>query len=157
MKKKLLFLIPALILLGILVAYFIFNQKPFYLADRYYGEGAIIKISREELLDLEEQKESFALLIFQPVTCGRITAYDFYNHIEKFLNKKQMSFYQINFIELEGTKAGQSVKYSPSVAIYQEGKIIAYLDAKLAEHTEYYYSAENFETWFQKYVLFKED
>lgn len=46
----------------------------------------------------------------------------------------------------------ETLKYYPSVAIYQEGKIIAYLRADSNDDKSYYESVEGFREWFTKYI-----
>ena len=66
MNKKL-FIIPILLLITIIIV--IIKSLPdnkFYLEDNYYGKSKIIEIDKDKLEDLIDDKESFALFIYQP-------------------------------------------------------------------------------------------
>ncbi|HAB66485.1 MAG TPA: hypothetical protein DCE23_03860, partial [Firmicutes bacterium] len=42
------------------------DSKTFYLEDSYYGESKMIELNIDELNDLIDKKESFAVFLYQP-------------------------------------------------------------------------------------------
>ncbi len=155
MKKKLLILFSSILLLVIilfLVLLIFQKEKPFYLNDEYYGNSSLIEIDNAKLKTLEENKTSFVVFVYLPY-CN--TSYDFNNNILEFLDTYKMGFYKVLFSNIKDTSIASYVKYCPSVVIYHNGKIVAYLDAGSDKDTTYYESAESFKKWFAKYVSLK--
>lgn len=157
MKKTLLILIPFILLLAIIP--FILFTKPqkeqqFYLDGEYYGDSSLIEIDKENLKILEDDEKSFVVFVYQPL-CS--TSYDLNNYVTEFLDTYKMNFYKLLFSDVKDTSIAEYVKYCPSVVIYHNGQIVAYLDADSAKDAAYYESAENFKKWFTKYVLLEND
>ena len=46
----------------------------------------------------------------------------------------------------------ENIAYAPSVAVFIEGDLIAFLDPTSDEDTAYYLSLEGFESWIAQYV-----
>lgn len=159
MKRKYVILSVGLVIIGLLIALHLYlsstTDQRFYLDDQYYGTGLLIDIDNNRLKELEDSDASFAVLVYQISICGRVSAYDFNHYVEEFLEDKEMTFYQILFFEIEGTEMAEHVRVCPSVVIYREGQVTAFLDAVAAEHTEYYKSAEDFGKWLTNYVNLK--
>ncbi|MDD2470044.1 MAG: hypothetical protein PHI22_03875 [Bacilli bacterium] len=155
MKKALLILLPSLLLLSIVTFLLLTRsqkEEAFYLDDEYYGNSSLIEIDSEKLKNLEEDKRSFVVFAHQPF-CS--TSYDLNNNIIEFLDTNKMSFYKILFSNIKDTSIAEHVKYCPSVVIYHNGQIVAYLDAGSDEDVAYFESVKGFKKWFTKYVLLK--
>lgn len=121
----------------------------FYLEDKYYGTSVFNEIKANELTDLIENKESFAIFIHQPL-CS--TSYEFNKILVKFAEENKISFYKINFEDMKQTDMYEDVKYYPSFAIYKEGELIDFLDADSDEDLNRYKNKEEFEKWFNSYI-----
>ncbi len=121
----------------------------FYLEDKYYGTSVFNEINANELTDLIENKESFAIFIHQPF-CS--TSYEFNKILVKFAEENKISFYKINFEDMKQTDMYEDVKYYPSFAIYKEGTLIDFLDAESDEDLNRYKNKEEFEKWFNSYI-----
>lgn len=150
MKKKVLILglsIVAIIIIGI----FLFNilGKNFKLENKYYGKSEITEINIKTLNKLVDNKESFAVFVYQPMC---IVSSDFENVLNEFISENSISIYKIAFFDLKDTKQGKNIKYYPSFIIYKKGKQIDFLDANKDEDTKYYSSVDGFKEWFTKYV-----
>lgn len=155
MKKALSILIPLLLCLTIIIFLIISFQKErrFYLDDEYYSNNSLIEINSTELKALEDNKKTFVVFVYQPLC---ITSYDLDNHVKSFLDIYKISFYKILFTGMNDTKISNYVKYCPSLVIYQNGKVIAYLDADSNKDAVYYESIEGLTKWVTKYILLKE-
>ena len=152
MNKKLL-IIPILLLLAIIIV-IIKNlpEKQFYLEDNYYGESKIIEIDKDKLENLIDDKESFALFIYQPAC---VTSSNFEKVIKEFLEENSITIYMIAFSNIKETSLGENVKYYPSFAIYNKGKLIDNLEADKNDDLKYFESKKGFQKWFTSYVLLK--
>jgi hypothetical protein len=157
MKKALLILIPFILLLVIIIFLLITKSQQaqqFYLNDEYYGNSSLIEIDSEKLKTLEKDKKTFVVFVYQPL-CS--TSYDLNNYVTEFLDTYKMGFYKILFSSIKDTSIVDYVKYCPSVVIYRNGKIIAYLDADSDKDAVYYESVENLKKWLTKYVLLRDN
>ena len=115
-----------------------------------FRSSSLLTINKEELLELEKNKESFIVYITTEGICACTVAFD--PIIEEFINKYNLTFYFFEFRNKKDTTLDKYVIHSPSVVIYQNGKIKEYLKYDSDEHIKYYESLEGFETWFKKYV-----
>lgn len=152
MKKKIIigFLVLTILVISIISMLFINkNVKTFYLDDDYYGSSEIIEIGKDELDDLINKKESFAVFVYQPMC---VTSADFESVLYSFFENKKISIYKISFSSIKNTEIGDIIKYYPSFIIYNEGKMVDFLEADKDEDVEFYTSEKGFEKWFTKYV-----
>lgn len=117
------------------------------LSNHYYQNEQLIEIDNEKLVELEQNKESFAVFLYTPAC---LTSLDFKQVVEEFLKTNNLSFYAVSKAETDNTILSQTVKYYPSVVIYDEGKITKYLQADSDEDLKYYKTAENLKDWFLK-------
>lgn len=117
------------------------------LSNHYYQNEQLIELDNEKLVELEQNKESFAVFLYTPAC---LTSLDFKQVVEEFLKTNNLSFYAVSKAETDNTILSQTVKYYPSVVIYDEGKITKYLQADSDEDLKYYKTAENLKDWFLK-------
>lgn len=156
MKNKVFICLSILFVLLITVVIIIFNnkiQEPFYMEDSYYGTDNMTEIKFDELNNLIDKKESFAVFIYQP-SC--IASSDFESVLSGFLKDNQISIYKIAFSNIKDTNIGKTIKYYPSFIVYNKGKIIDFLEADKDEDIKYYSSKDGFKSWFTRYVKLKE-
>ncbi len=130
------------------------NAKKFYLEDTYYGTNDMIEIKIDKLNQLIDNKESFAVFIYQPMC---VTSSNFESVLSTFLEDKQISIYKIPFSNIKETDIGNFIKYYPSFIIYKEGKMVDFLEADKDEDIDFYISKEGFASWFAKYVEFRDN
>lgn len=154
MKKKLIILISCLLLVFLIVLFFINNKekKVFYLNDKYYNNSSLIEIDSVKLKNLEKEKESFIVFVYQPYCT---TSYIFNDNIKQFSNEYKISFYKYLFTDIKDTSIEKKVKYCPSAVIYKEGKIVAHLDSSSDKDTLHYETVDGFKEWFTKYIILK--
>ena len=148
--KKYLLLIPTLLLTSCKEVTY-----PFYLNDQYYNEGKLIELtSIDEFKTLENNKESFGIYVFLP---GCMTCASFKPILEEYIEMNKITLYSIPYTKLKNSNntLKSNINYAPSVALFNEGEIVTYLDALDNEHINYYESVEGFSSWFETYVYLK--
>lgn len=123
--------------------------EKFSLEEKYYQSSEFNELDKDKFNDLIENKESFAIFIYQPL-CS--TSYEFNKILTQFSKKYQVSSYKMPFSKMKETALGDKIKYYPSLVIYNEGKLVDYLDANSSKDTNYYKNLESFEKWFSSYV-----
>ena len=126
--KKWLIGLP-LLLLGVSLSLFFIlkpKNKTFDLEEKYYGENKIIEIEGPELEKLINEKESFAIFVYQPMC---ITSSDFESVLNEFLKENKISIYKIAFSKLKELKVGDKINYYPSFILFENGKRIDFLEA----------------------------
>ena len=100
-----------------------------------------------------DDKESFAIFIHQPF-CS--TSYEFNKILTMFAEENKISFYKISFDEMKKTVMYENIKYYPSFAIYNNGKLIDFLEADSNEDLNRYKVMEEFKNWFNSYIQMKD-
>ena len=126
----------------------------FYLSEKYYtseNKGLQEITENSYLKQLQDNKESFGLYVFGR-GCSSCAAFS--PIIEEFLNTYEIMFYSIEFnlIKNSNLDVQKVAKYTPTVVLYEEGKIATYLDPIKDEHIEYFSSLDGFTKWVAKYV-----
>lgn len=153
MKKRLFvyFGIGLIFILTIMTVLLFVNkkEKKFYLENHYYTSSDVKEIKMDDLSDLINKKESFAVFVYQPMC---VTSSDFESVLSDFLKSNKISIYKIAFSDIKNTDIGKSIKYYPSFIIYNKGKIVDFLEADKDEDVARYTSKDDFEKWFTKYV-----
>ena len=154
MKKIIIILVSLIIFIVALVCLFTLNKdKKFLLEDIHYNtEERFIKIDGKELNKLMNDKKSFVVFTYLPyctfsVPCDVI--------FETFLNRNNMSFYEIPYDEFTEVKKFKDIKYAPSIVIVKDGKVVTYLDANSDDDIEKYQNADTFSDWVTKYIKLK--
>ena len=160
MKKRVLKITVPIVIILILIVVIIernFIQKTsdfmFYLEEKYYGDSVFNEIESNDLNNLINDKESFAIFIHQPF-CS--TSYEFNKILTKFAEENKISFYKMSFDEMKKTVMYENIKYYPSFAIYNNGKLIDFLEADSDEDLNRYKDMEEFKNWFNGYIQMKD-
>ena len=89
MKKKILVISCFILLIAAVgIGMFIFKDRKqmFSLEEKYYGQSGIKEITENELEKLREEKESFAVFIYQPMC---VTSSDFEEVLKRARQKKE--------------------------------------------------------------------
>lgn len=152
MKKKIVISIIVLSLVVgiILIGSKALNKRAFILDDEYYGTKAFLEINDDKLEELIDKKKNFVVFIHQPLCT---TSGDFSKVLDDFLEEEHLSIYKLAFSNVENKELKKKVKYYPSVVIYKDGKIVAYLEANRNDDIKYYESKDGFREWLSKYVM----
>lgn len=132
-------------------------EKPFYLDDEYYSEEGKIEIieSYDTILENENQKKNFLVYVYTP---GCMSCASFKPILNEYVKNNNLIVYGIAYsiVSEHKTKISKKVKYSPSVVIYYQGKIIDYLDATNNDYNKYYETYAGFSSWIESYIKIKE-
>lgn len=131
------------------------NIDPFKLEDKYYTsteKGLVELESYDDIKMLIDDKESFAVYIYTP---GCTSCAAFKPVLNKYIDENNLKLYSISYPILKTTNnpIKDKVKFPPSVVIYNEGKLVAYLDTEDEKHTDYFKNVDNFSEWFESYVI----
>ncbi|MBO7699058.1 MAG: hypothetical protein J6S38_08520 [Erysipelotrichaceae bacterium] len=105
----------------------------------------------EELNELENNKETFAVYVYLP---GCVSCATFYPIVKEFTESNQIRMYALvlsNFAK-SSNSISDRVSYSPSMFIYKDGEVVAYLDPGSNDDLVYYETLEGLTTWFSKYI-----
>lgn len=125
------------------------KQQTFLLEEKYYNNNTINEIESQQFEQLVTEKESFAIFIYQSY-CAASESFE--KVLTEFTKTYQISLYKMSFSTMKETNLGKKIKYYPSLVIYQDGKLIDYLDANSKRDSDYYKSVDNFTNWFTSYV-----
>ena len=141
-----------ILLLGFIVLFLVgcSNQHEiFSLEEKYYNSDRITEIDIDTFNELMDDKESFAIFIYQPLC---VTSTNFENVLNKFLDEYQISFYKMSFSDMKETVLASDIRYYPSFAVIHEGELVGALDANSDEDITYYETVDGFVSWFSSYV-----
>ena len=117
-----------------------------HLEDKYYNKGEFIKVESNDLKD-----ENYVLFIYNSYCSFSVPCDDIF---DSFMKKYDIDFLSMPFDKFKETKYYGTVKYAPSIIIFEKGNIIAYLDAESDEDLNRYQDTTAFEEWMNKYVYF---
>ena len=109
--------------------------------------------SIDHIKALQEEGKSFLVYIYLP-GCSSCAA--FQPIVREYLEEKGIYAYRFN-IDLSKQETlpnaiSENIAYAPSVAVFIEGDLIAFLDPTSDEDTAYYLSLEGFESWIAQYI-----
>lgn len=153
--KKIHFCILSILLLFIIVllVVLIINKKNYNLIkleESDYKVGKLITIDEKKLEEKQTNKDSFILYIHVPGLCTSTIPFD--PMVNDFIKNNKITIYSLPFSLVKNTNLKDTIKYSPSLAIYYDGKLIDYLDANSKEDYEYYSSYDGLTKWITNYV-----
>lgn len=130
------------------------NQKKTSVEDDF-----IVIKSSDELNQMEKDKKTFALYVYLP---GCASCASFYPIVKEFAETQQIDIYAVDLTVLfhEENSVSKRVTYTPSMFIYEDGEVLAYLDPQSDEDLPIYHSLEALTSWFSEYVdieIFRSD
>lgn len=107
--------------------------------------------SVEQLKELEAQGKTFALYVYLP---GCVSCASFYPIVKEFTVSNQIDMYavKLNLLSKTDNSVSQRVSYTPSMFIYEDGKVKAYLDPGSNDDLPYYETLEGLSSWFAQYL-----
>lgn len=145
MKKFLLIIVLSLMLVGC------GKVEKFYLEDELYDKGTITEINVDELEKLEEDKKNFAVFVYLP---GCTSCAAFRTVLDEFVVDYNMEIYTISILDVTDTSIDEVVEYAPSLVLYNEGKVVDYLDSTSDEDKPALTSVSGLEKWLEEYIYF---
>ncbi|MBQ1567664.1 MAG: hypothetical protein IIZ80_07235 [Erysipelotrichaceae bacterium] len=105
----------------------------------------------EQLKQMENDKQTFAVYVYLP---GCASCASFYPIVKEFSQSNQIDMYALILSDFSKTDNSISsrVTYTPSMFIYKDGEVVAYLDPGSNDDLVYYQSLEGLTTWFNRYI-----
>ena len=143
MKKLLLVIVLTLLLVGC------GKVEKFYLEDELYEKAVITEIDVEKLENLEKEEKNFALFVYLP---GCTSCAAFRTVLEDFVVDKNMEIYTISILDAENTSADEVIEYAPSLILYNEGKVVDYLDSTSNDDKPALTTVDGLEKWLDEYI-----
>ena len=161
MKRILLILLMVLLLFGCKKDQEPEENKPklpeikekFNLDSKYYNSTEMKDVTAEELNKMVDNKETFAVFYYSP-GCSSCAAFNVV--LTDFQKEYKIGFLKIPTEEKKKTIINDYMTYAPSLVIFKEGKIVAFLDAVSDDDMKYYETVDNFKEWFEKYINLEE-
>lgn len=150
MKK---IIIIGVITVFIILGFILIKKDKFYLEDKYYNNGDLVELTIEELKNLEDNKESFVVYVHIPNMCTM--TFPCTEIVKDFIKKYDITIYDFDFALVNESSMKNKIKYSPTLVIYEEGKIKAYLDPNSDDDIEYYKSVKGIKKYLEKYINLK--
>ncbi|MBR5419278.1 hypothetical protein IK110_03460 [Candidatus Saccharibacteria bacterium] len=154
-KEKIAILIAASasIVSGIvlIIALSLIPDIPFRLEDEYYGTSEAIEITKDDYESLIKREKSFVVLVDKP---GCVTTQTMRGFMSNFPEDMQFKYYHLYWDEAKESSLHEKVKYTPSVALIHNGKVIAFLDADSKEDADRYSDASALKDWIREYIKF---
>lgn len=126
------------------------NNSRFYLTEKYYNNGSIIKMNSEELSNISN--DSFILFTYNSF-CGFSKPCE--EVFDAVLKRNKIDYITISIDEFKKTKYHETVLFAPSVLIIKDGEIVDYLDAENDNHLKYYQEERDFENWLSGRIYFE--
>lgn len=115
-------------------------------------DDSMINISSTvELNELIADKGTFALYVYLP---GCSSCASFQPYVKQFIELNEIEMYSVNLREIFNDKnvVTEKISSSPSVFIFEDGELIAYLDPASNDDLEYYSSLEGLNKWFISHI-----
>ncbi len=158
MKKKTGIILSAIIVTSLLVVggtIFLLNnqgpKKPFRLDEEYYSISEAIDIKKDDYEKLIADKKTFLVMIDKP---GCVMTAEMRDFMSNFPSEMQFKYYRMMWEEVAKSSLHEYVKFTPSVAIVYQGKVIDWLQADKDEDADYFNNAEALQRWIKEYIDF---
>ena len=107
--------------------------------------------STEELKKMQEDKNTFALYIYLPA-CSSCAS--FFPVLKEYVDANDIKMYAVNLRDIykESNSVSDRIQSSPSVFLYKDGEVIAYLDPASDDDLPYYKELEKLSEWFENNI-----
>lgn len=132
-------------------AYFFLRQTPITLSPEYYNSDAVIEINADQYAELIKSEKSFVIMVDNP---GCTTTARMREFMTELPANMQFSYYKIMWQDAKETSLHDYIKYFPSLAVIDHGRVAYYLQADSDADSDYYNSATALQTWLEARVKF---
>ena len=114
-------------------------------------ENFLIIHNSEELKTLESEGKTFVLYVYLPA-CASCAS--FYPIVKEFKEVNDIDIYAVNLTDIfhDDNSVSSRVSYTPSLFIYKDGEVLAYLDPASDSDLPHYQTLEALSTWFASYL-----
>lgn len=105
----------------------------------------------EDLQKLESGQKTFPLFVF---LSGCSTCAKFKPIVKEFAEKNNIKMYSVNGNDIWGNTNSVTaiIEYAPSMLIYKDGKVIAYIESTNNEDTIYFKNVDKLSEWFKSKI-----
>lgn len=117
-------------------------------------EKGMIESKVNIIKDLIKNEASFVVVVLNTDdACANVSAdgFELSSSAKKIMDKNETYCYQINLPIFKKTDFYKTVKYAPSIVVFDKGQISAYTDANV----DSFDNDEQVEAWLEKYINFK--
>lgn len=116
-----------------------------------YGISEVTDIDKSEYEKMIAEKKSFVLMIDHE---GCTATIKMRKMLQNLGENEQFKYYRIMWPDAKETNLHDYIKYSPSIAIINKGKIVAYLRADSDEDAAYYNDHDALKSWLISHIRF---
>lgn len=134
-----------------LFAFFFLRQTPVTLNAEYYNSDAVVDINKEQYDELIKSEKSFVVMVDNP---GCTTTARMREFMSELPTDRQFSYYRIMWQDAKETSLHDYIKYFPSIAIIDHGRVAYYLRADEDADSDYYNNADALQTWLEARIKF---
>ena len=116
--------------------------------------SAVQSVDTDTLKTMIQNQETFFLSLYLP---GCSACASFAPVVEELAASDQIPFFSMSLADadLSGTPLDGKAKYTPSAAVFKDGKLMGMLDPNADEDTDYFRNAENLSAWISTMVPFE--
>lgn len=95
--------------------------------------------------------KTFAVFVYLP-SCSSCAK--FLPIVEEFVEENKIEMYAISLRDIwyDDNPIKERISYTPSIFIFENRKVLAYLDSGNSDDTKYYQTTENLSMWFSQYL-----
>ena len=142
----------AVLVVAIAIFAFVFSrQNPVKLNAEYYNATSVIDIDAAQYEQLIKEEQSFVVMVDNP---GCTTTARMREMLTDLPANLQFVYYRIMWQDAKETSLHQYVKYFPSVAIIDHGRVAYYLRADDDADSNYYNDATELKNWLEQRIKF---
>ena len=116
--------------------------------------SAVPSIDTDTLKTMIRNQETFFLSLYLP---GCSACVSFAPVVEELAASDQIPFFSLSLADadLSGTPLDGKAKYTPSAAVFKDGRLMGMLDPNADEDTDYFRNAENLSSWINTMIPFE--
>lgn len=123
--------------------------EKFSLAEEMWGQGGFRDITAAEFGDLVAERKNFIVVLHMMICPAEFPVTSI---AKQLAHDEGVVIYGLTEEEFRKTELAKEIKYLPSVAIYHDGELVAYLDAEADADLPYYQTVNGLKAWLGKYV-----
>ena len=152
MKKRILFVLVAVVVLVVGVIVFITQQNSRFMLDEEFYVASVDTVSMSEIQQLIDDKKSFLLFVSQP-DCR--TADDFRIVTQDLIANYPLSVFEISSADFNQDVIENKVRFYPTLMIFKNGKLVDYLESNNDADVAAYTTVGGLKIWLEQNIILK--
>ena len=152
MKKRILFVLVAVVVLVVGVIVFITQQNSRFMLDEEFYVASVDTVSMSEIQKLIDDKKSFLLFVSQP-DCR--TADDFRIVTQDLIANYPLSVFEISSADFNQDVIENKVRFYPTLMIFKNGKLVDYLESNNDADVAAYTTVGGLKIWLEQNIILK--